>query len=1226
MGTFETHSTEFPGPRDIGVKNDRPHHIQAIFDLAVDAGKRADYREAGALLAQVCTLEAILLRDLFSMVTEKQRLLLAIRAQLSLASLLAVAIHYPSADPFQAEVFECVLRLKGFTLERASEILAAARLQLDPELHGLYKALKAQRASIAEEVVESICRSETATLSTRRISLMEARREEIENAIAARLDKSETIAQVTISKVVEALPPRSVLLEYIQYPELGFDGDHRSRNTARTTERLAVFVLPQDDPKAVRFCDLGPATEIQELIHRWQSVITSQVDDTDDVGYSPVTTNRLGNSLRERLLDPVIQYVGNRSRLIVALDGILSVLPFEALPSGHGEYIIDRYDVSYINAAREVLRWRVSPRRTTSAIVIGAPDFDAGLQPADKGGTSQTAIGLQKWQRPVDLGLALDFDPLPWAEEEACRVAAILKTEAWTGSKASKARLRAECRSPLALHVATHGFFLPTDDPTFRDDWRSHVDDHPFYYKVPGLDSPMVRSGLALAGARTKLRLGTPPYEAENGFLTAEEVLDLDLLNTDLVVLSGCVTAKGDAIPGEGVFGLRRAFLIAGAQTVVAACWHVSDRVTVRFMECFYNKLSSGISRAEALLVAKKDTRDVFPNPFHWAPFICLGNPAAMPPFSNTDAAPLLTDDAIGAYRSHRPRSSIRELMGLGDIPAKERLVTSGTKSSSTTAADALLTKVSQDASAPDRARANRSACIAICDALAARDPHDPEDLQFFDRILPYAERLVLEYNLEHAWAGGSIPELLVLNRLMGRYFFAQGDLDKALSHQKRAIECALTEGQYSPEVLSAFADLGMTLVELGDTNEARDLLRKALEGGERFSELHQEAVLKLHQSLAYSLLYAGQHAEAKTFFERVISGRRRILGPEHPDTLESSEGWALVEKRAGQPAAALGEELRLLRIRTHVLGPDHPDTLKTLHNAGFTLSLLGNTDGALEMYREAHQGRQRRLGDAHPLTLVSQLSVGAALFEKGHTADAEQMVLSAKETAERHLGDDVPITHAAMRNLYRIKAAQGDADAAEQLYGQLFRACERRLGSGFREKIYHLLERGQLDEGEKALTRCLEVLAGVLGHESRDYLEALDALAQTLKRKPNYDGARAALEELLSLKKTLFGGTHEETMRTMGDLTSVLFDQGDLVAAIPIQLELVELSRLYRRVNDAETIGSMGKLAVMLLRTGRAARAIVLLEEVLRLQADVLGANHPHTLATAQFLKQVKG
>jgi CHAT domain-containing protein len=147
----------------------------------------------------------------------------------------------------------------------------------------------------------------------------------------------------------------------------------------------------------------------------------------------------------------------------------------------------------------------------------------------------------------------------------------------------------------------------------------------------PGLENPLLRSGLALAGANTWLKKGELPAEAEDGILTAEDVSGLDLLATELVVLSACETGLGEIHFGEGVFGLRRAFVLAGAKTLVMSLWKVPDEQTRELMEDFYRRILAGQPRAEALCEAQLEMKKKYPDPFFWGAFICQGNPGPLP-------------------------------------------------------------------------------------------------------------------------------------------------------------------------------------------------------------------------------------------------------------------------------------------------------------------------------------------------------------------------------------------------------------------------------------------------------------------------------------------------------------------------------------------------------------------------------------------------------------------
>jgi len=190
-------------------------------------------------------------------------------------------------------------------------------------------------------------------------------------------------------------------------------------------------------------------------------------------------------------------------------------------------------------------------------------------------------------------------------------------------------------RSPRILHLATHGFFLP-DAPRHVDGEHRQLgilgsSGNAGLSRLAHLENPLLRSGLALAGANTWLARCQLPEDAEDGLLTAEDVTGMDLLGTELVVLSACETGLGEVHVGEGVYGLRRAFVLAGAKTLVMSLWKVPDEETRELMEDFYQRVLQGRPRAEALREAQLAMRAKHPDPFCWGAFICQGDVDPLP-------------------------------------------------------------------------------------------------------------------------------------------------------------------------------------------------------------------------------------------------------------------------------------------------------------------------------------------------------------------------------------------------------------------------------------------------------------------------------------------------------------------------------------------------------------------------------------------------------------------
>jgi CHAT domain-containing protein len=215
--------------------------------------------------------------------------------------------------------------------------------------------------------------------------------------------------------------------------------------------------------------------------------------------------------------------------------------------------------------------------------------------------------------------------PLPGTRQEAAAIHRLFpQAQLFLGPEATKERLL-HLPPPGILHLATHGFFL--GDAPAPSASRSVVDFGAQDDDAQAASSadPLLRSGLILAGARAPEPSSAAPPPLDSALVTALELAGLNLWGTQFVVLSACDTGRGDVKPGQGVYGLYRAFLLAGAETVVMSLWKISDETTRALMEGYYHNLAAGQGRASALREAMRALRATQPHPHDWAPFIVMG-------------------------------------------------------------------------------------------------------------------------------------------------------------------------------------------------------------------------------------------------------------------------------------------------------------------------------------------------------------------------------------------------------------------------------------------------------------------------------------------------------------------------------------------------------------------------------------------------------------------------
>ena len=395
--------------------------------------------------------------------------------------------------------------------------------------------------------------------------------------------------ETLVPSIQAVLPDTAALVEMVRFRPFNAAASAGER---WAPPRYGAYVVRRSGAPA--FVDWGDAAPIDELIVEFRRTL-SQPRGT--------LAHDLGRRLDAALLQPTRAALGTATQIYLSPDGALNLVPFGALVDENDRYLVETLTFNYVSSGRDLLR---APAAATTArgvpVVVADPAFDTG----------GTASGAS----PTRSVLGNHFEPLPGTAAEAQAIKSLLaNARVFTGDQATETALK-EVAAPRVLHVATHGFFLEDQDLSGAAAAGS----------APAAEDPMLRSGLVFAGANSG-RSGS-----DDGVLTALEAAALDLAGTELVVLSACETGVGDVRTGEGVFGLRRAFMVAGAETLVMSLWQVDDDATRRLMEEFYGRLAKGEGRAEALRQASLALlRDpARRHPFYWASFISTGEAGRM--------------------------------------------------------------------------------------------------------------------------------------------------------------------------------------------------------------------------------------------------------------------------------------------------------------------------------------------------------------------------------------------------------------------------------------------------------------------------------------------------------------------------------------------------------------------------------------------------------------------
>lgn len=539
--------------------------------------------------------------------SERQRL--AYRNFMAIRTDLTLSFHLQNdpKDPAAAELAALtILRRKGRVLDSLSENFAALRERMKPEDQKLMDQLAGTDAQLAKVALRGAGKTGSPSEYLQQLHQLETQKEELESDISRRTQAYfEPTDAINLNAIKSAIPANAALVELAVYrPNL-------PQTEKQGEAHYCAYIIRHEGD--IRWADLGNAQEIDKATAALREALQDPA--RNDV-------RKLARVADAKIFAPIRPLVGDAKHLLIAPDGELDLIPFEALLDDHGHYLVERFSVSYLSTGRDLLRMQ-APRPPSKSVpllvanpVFGAPATTM-LAKAEK-----PASGLAA-RRAITRGASLTdvyFAPLAGTEREARSIQALFPTaELLTGTRATKAAVE-QADAPQILHIATHGFFL--EDDAGKSQAKSA--ERGASAKAAGaaeLDNPLLRSGLALAGANSG-RAGTG-----GGILTALEASNLNLWGTKLVTLSACDTGLGDVKNGEGVYGLRRAFVLAGSETLVMSLWPVSDEVTREMMTSYYTGLKKGLGRGDALrqtelAMLKRKGRE---HPFYWASFIQSG-------------------------------------------------------------------------------------------------------------------------------------------------------------------------------------------------------------------------------------------------------------------------------------------------------------------------------------------------------------------------------------------------------------------------------------------------------------------------------------------------------------------------------------------------------------------------------------------------------------------------
>ncbi len=539
---------------------------------------------------------------------------------------LALSIAAAGAASTATPVLDTLIKSRGLVLD---EIAARGRAlaATAPNVAPLHAAAVKARERLANLIVKSLQEPVPRAMLDEARQQKETTEEALaERSVEARAEMRQT--QVGLEEVRGALPLDAAVVSYVKYTRTMATQAGRLAGGYRDVPSYAAFVQRSDAREPI-FVRLGSAATLDPLIKAWRTEAAGT-----SIATSAVAADRAHHAaasrLRRAVWDPLIAHLGGVTRTFVVPDGLLNVVNLAALPDRSGRYLLEGPSViHYLSTERDLMAdsYATSSR---SLLAVGGPAF----------GDRSPSVAATTPVRRSSCGLTdrLHFVELPGSRREVAEIGRFWRARSpgeatlLVGRAATERAVKQALTKRRVIHFATHGFFLGGDCPSGGRGTRGVgglARARPAV-KAP-VENPLLLAGLAFADANRRRSVET--NQTDDGILTAEEIAGLQLQGTEWAVLSACDTGLGEIRAGEGVFGLRRAFQIAGARTVIMSLWSVEDEAARIWMRALYDgRLNKELSTAEAVRAASiavlngRRARGLSTHPFYWAGFVAAGD------------------------------------------------------------------------------------------------------------------------------------------------------------------------------------------------------------------------------------------------------------------------------------------------------------------------------------------------------------------------------------------------------------------------------------------------------------------------------------------------------------------------------------------------------------------------------------------------------------------------
>lgn len=595
--------------------NKHPMYTQSLMNLAVLYFETEKYAKAFEVFKEINNNYLNYLNNNFIFLSESEKVKFLKTVYFNFEVFYSFALDYYEQNPeIVAYMINLRLSTKGIVLSSSTRIKSIISKTGNTELENLLSKLSDLKNEILKASNYSFQEQQEHGIN---VTQLENEANETEKELSLKSESFRQIYQdknISLTDIQNTLAQNEAAIEFVDFR-------YWKTNWTDTTYYIALVTTKgQKNPELVKLCR---SDELAKIL---------SVDANSNNSYA--RNQQTSYELYKLIWEPIEKYLKGIEKVYISPSGLLNKVSFASLSTGGNPLLIDKYKIRYAGNLRDIIRIKTDENKTrtagNAAVLFGGLKYDVdentmklnatkykenkiNEHEPEKTFTKSVNSGNGKWNYLK--GTQAEVDKLKIIFS-GCNIN-VIEYSGENGIEEAFKSLSGK-NAPNILHVATHGFFNPEPDKEFINRESEKKEN---IYKIS--DNPLIRSGLILAGANNVWSSGIEIDGAENGILTAYEVSNMDLSNTELVVLSACETGLGDIKGGEGVYGLQRAFKTAGARSIIMSLWKVPDKATVELMESFYtNWIVRKISKEDAFNYAQNEMRKKYSDPYMWAAFI----------------------------------------------------------------------------------------------------------------------------------------------------------------------------------------------------------------------------------------------------------------------------------------------------------------------------------------------------------------------------------------------------------------------------------------------------------------------------------------------------------------------------------------------------------------------------------------------------------------------------